>query len=380
MVQKIKIGEKIRLLRKKNGMTQDGLALRVGVTPQAVSRWESGICYPDMDSLPLIADAFGASMDELLCYDGAKNEQAVKEYAERAEWYLDRDRAEEALELLRSACAELPSSYVLRLSLAKVLSHICAETEDDEKARGMLSEAVSLCRHILEDCAEDGVRDETKKTLCGILCRQVGDDIEAEEIADQLHGMHLCREIVRATVFTGDTARLQAQKNLILFADNIWWHAYNLTCVPDIAMNKYTTDEKIDILLRAMKVYEIVFNGDYLFYADRLANSYRQLAMLYLSKGNNQKALDCVEKMADFAIICDNRPSEARYKSVLLREVEYRKSEDTEAKGMSKCARILQSRFAARIWSPIRQNERFRAAVMRMAECAENFESEDGEQ
>ncbi len=374
MVQKIKIGEKIRLLRKKNGMTQDSLAARVGVTPQAVSRWESGICYPDMDSLPLIADAFGVGMDELLCYDGAKNEQRAKEYADRADWYLDREMTGEALELLRSACAELPSSYALRLSLARVLSLICEETEDEVKVKGMLAEAVSICRHILEDCTQDDVRDETKKVLCGILCRQVGDDIEAQEIADQLHGMNLCREIVRATVLTGELARVQAQKNLILFADNIWWHAYNLTCVPDIAENKYTTAEKIDILTRAVSIYETVFDGDYLFYADRLANSYRQLSMLYLSVGDNAKALDCIEKMADYAIECDNRPDVSNYKSVLLREIEYKKSEDTEAKGISKCARILQSRFAARLWSPIRQNERFRAAVMRMAECAENFD------
>jgi hypothetical protein len=96
--------------------------------------------------------------------------------------------------------------------------------------------------------------------------------------------------------------------------------------------------------------------------------------MLYLAVGDNANALDSVEKMADYAIACDSRPSVANYKSVLLREVEYKKAEDTEAKGMSKCARILQSRFAARIWAPIRQNERFRAAVMRMAECAENFD------
>lgn len=379
MVQKIKIGEKIRLLRKKNGMTQDTLASRVGVTPQAVSRWESGICYPDMDSLPLIADAFGVGMDELLCYDGGKKAIMAKEYAERAEWLTDRERNEEALELLRSACAELPSSYALRLSLAKVLSLIAAETEDDEKANALLSEAVSLCRHILEDCIEDSVRDDTKKTLCGILCRQLGDEIEANEIADQLHGMSLCREIVRATVLLGDTARIQAEKNLILFADNIWWHAYNIACVPDIAKNNYTTDEKIDILIRANEVMKIVFDGDYLFYADRLANAYRQLAMLYLSKGDQAKALDSVEKMADYAILCDKRPDRARYKSIMLREVEYVKAEDTESKGMSKCARILQSRFAARIWAPIRQNQRFRDAVMRMAECAENFEGESAE-
>ena len=44
MESKIKIGEKIRLLRKKNDVTQDRLAEYLKVTPQAVSRWESGVC------------------------------------------------------------------------------------------------------------------------------------------------------------------------------------------------------------------------------------------------------------------------------------------------------------------------------------------------
>ena len=45
---KIRIGEKIRLLRKKNDVTQDKLAYYLGVTPQAVSKWENDISSPDI--------------------------------------------------------------------------------------------------------------------------------------------------------------------------------------------------------------------------------------------------------------------------------------------------------------------------------------------
>ena len=68
METKIRIGEKIRLLRKKSDVTQDRLAEHLGVTPQAVSRWESGVCYPDMNYLPAIADYFSVTMDDLLWY------------------------------------------------------------------------------------------------------------------------------------------------------------------------------------------------------------------------------------------------------------------------------------------------------------------------
>ena len=43
------LGETIRALRQRNGRTQDALAGEIGVTAQAVSRWEKGICYSDME-------------------------------------------------------------------------------------------------------------------------------------------------------------------------------------------------------------------------------------------------------------------------------------------------------------------------------------------
>jgi len=384
METKIKIGEKIRLLRKKNDVTQDKLAYHLGVTPQAVSRWESGVCYPDMNYLPAIADYFSVTMDELLCYSGAQKAAKVEEYLERVEALLDRDRVGEALELLRTAMAEIPSDASLQLETAQVLSlyaGMLEESNGGERAQAAmdaaLTEAVSLCRHILEDCTDDGLRDETKKVLCDIYAHQLDDVARAEEIADQLHGMSVSREIIRATMLTGDVAFAQAQRNVIHFADNMWWHLYNLACVPDISGDRYTTAEKIAILEKGVSLFELVFDETPLFYADRLANSYRQLAMLYLSVGHNAEALAAFERMADYAVLYDTRPDTATYTSVIINRVPYDKSEDTEAKGISKCARLLRGNFAARIWAPIRGTEQFKGAVGRMIECAERFEDEE---
>ena len=62
----IKLGERIKELRLRDGRTQDGLASELGVTAQAVSRWEKEICYPDMEVIPSIANYFGVSIDEFL--------------------------------------------------------------------------------------------------------------------------------------------------------------------------------------------------------------------------------------------------------------------------------------------------------------------------
>lgn len=388
MEAKIKIGEKIRLLRKKNDVTQDKLAEHLGVTPQAVSRWESGVCYPDMNALPAIADYFSVSMDELLCYNNAQKEQKVAAYLEEADRLLDRDRIPEALELLRHAMADIPSDYSLQLQTASVLSLYAAlvaesGSEDQEKVKSAISaalgEAVSLCRHILDDCTDDGLRDQTKKTLCDIYAHQLGDDVQAQEIANQLHSMSYSQEIVKATVLTGDVAFGQAQKNLILFADNIWWHLYNLACVPDISKGRYTPAEQIAILEKGIALFGVIFDNDPLFYADRLANSYRQIAMLHLSQGRSAAALDAFEHMVDYAVAFDERPDTATYSSIAINRVIYDRTADTEARGVSKCARLLRGQFAARIWAPIRSDARFRAAVARLVACADAYADTAGE-
>ena len=60
-------------LRKLNGMTQEELAEAVGVTRQAIAKWESGDSMPDLERSKAIADAFGVSLDDLANYDPEDN-------------------------------------------------------------------------------------------------------------------------------------------------------------------------------------------------------------------------------------------------------------------------------------------------------------------
>ena len=64
----LNIGMKIRKLRHRDGRTQEMLADALGITSQAVSRWESGGSYPDMEMIPSIANYFGITIDELFGY------------------------------------------------------------------------------------------------------------------------------------------------------------------------------------------------------------------------------------------------------------------------------------------------------------------------
>ena len=59
-------GEKLRNHRKKSGMTQEEVAEKIGVSPQAISKWESGDCLPDCFNLKSISDIYQISADVLL--------------------------------------------------------------------------------------------------------------------------------------------------------------------------------------------------------------------------------------------------------------------------------------------------------------------------
>ena len=64
----LKIGTKIKTLRREQKVTQEGLAVALGVTPQAISRWEGEGGYPDIELLHALADFFSVSVDELIGY------------------------------------------------------------------------------------------------------------------------------------------------------------------------------------------------------------------------------------------------------------------------------------------------------------------------
>ena len=70
------IGKRIALLRKEKGLTQEELASHMGVSPQAVSKWENDQTCPDITALPRLARLLGVTVDELL--EGREELPAVR--------------------------------------------------------------------------------------------------------------------------------------------------------------------------------------------------------------------------------------------------------------------------------------------------------------
>ena len=81
----IEIANRLVNLRKKNGLSQEQLAAKLGLSRQAVSKWERAEASPDTDNLICLAKLYGVSLDDLLNTDEPVEDIAREQEEKRAE-------------------------------------------------------------------------------------------------------------------------------------------------------------------------------------------------------------------------------------------------------------------------------------------------------
>ena len=106
------IGGFIAVLRKANGMTQKELAEKLNVSDKAVSRWERDECAPDLTLIPVLAEIFGVTSDELLRGEKATARQTEETVAVKTQKQLDR--------LLESNATKLKIRSIIASGIAAV--------------------------------------------------------------------------------------------------------------------------------------------------------------------------------------------------------------------------------------------------------------------
>ena len=116
----IKLGEKIRKLRQRDGRKQEDLAVALGVTNQAVSRWEANGGYPDIEMLPAIANYFHITMDELFGYESDRQTK-LQSYLEQADQISKHGSNAQLVDFLRNTISEFPAEWQLQYRLANAL-------------------------------------------------------------------------------------------------------------------------------------------------------------------------------------------------------------------------------------------------------------------
>ncbi len=149
----IKIGEKIRELRKARNISQDVLAQYLNVSFQAVSKWEQGLTMPDLELVPSIAAFFDVSTDELFDYNRLEAERKVEEICEKA-FQVRKEFPEKAEAILREGLKQFPGNEILLNNLLYVIRR-------PERSR----EVISLCTALSQSAKEDDVRLDALRIL-----------------------------------------------------------------------------------------------------------------------------------------------------------------------------------------------------------------------
>lgn len=193
----IYFGENLKRLRKSKDLTQEALAEFLGMSFQAVSKWERGDTFPDITMLPTIASFFGVSVDSLLGTDAIAKEAKIKEYCEEYSRLWNERKIGQARDMLKEATVEFPGNYDL---LSKYLNALIQSQFDDEYKISIKSEVQRVYDMIQNYCTVDSIRIWAKKLMCRYLrdlslIENSGIDIsEAEKILSEMPIMQNTRD------------------------------------------------------------------------------------------------------------------------------------------------------------------------------------------
>lgn len=167
------IGENIKIMRRKCGFTQEELATRLSVTPQAISKWENGNGTPDISQLVPLAQIFGITTDSLLGVVSATYGDAHTKAALGHEKLLmstsqtDAEKHLAAYTYFRAESEKEPTNYTI---MRRCINH-AAEISRHADFSGFLSDKPELYKEIIADCE--------RKNLC--ISRYCEDKSEIEK-------------------------------------------------------------------------------------------------------------------------------------------------------------------------------------------------------
>lgn len=149
----MKIGQIISGKRKEKRITQQDLADFIGVSKAAVSKWETGLTYPDITLLPLLAAYFDLTMDQLLDYNSQLSSKEIKRLSHMLRKSLLEEPGEEVLVDIRRLVRRYYSCYpfVLQMGLL-VLNHFdyFPEVQGETKQQTYMLEAKEWFIHVKE--------------------------------------------------------------------------------------------------------------------------------------------------------------------------------------------------------------------------------------
>ena len=250
-----RLGEKIRELRRQRGITQEKLAEHLGVTFQAVSKWESGATMPDVLLIPAIASFFGVSTDELFDYSlyetEKKIEAIVDEYSAcwgRGSVCRDPKRCEE---ILREGLKSFPGNDIL-------LNCLIGTIPIPERAE----EVIEIGKQLVQSTRRDEIRIDAYRIMAEAY-KSLGDISMCKESIEKIPEFYFSNLSVKADLLEGDERFEAAVKEKHLCSEHLVSMLYILADHYEGQGDKEKAKIQLEIARGVLKAFENDFATEY---------------------------------------------------------------------------------------------------------------------
>ena len=298
----VKLGEIIKSLRLRDGRTQEDLANAVGVSCQAVSRWELVASYPDIELIPSIANYFNVSTDELFGMKTGNAENEIAEICKSAENKNSVGYPDEAIQILRNGLALYPSSYKIMQLLSEYLYCNMYIYSTEKQKKDAVEEATLLAEKVIEECKDIEIKSMSICCLCDIY-NAAGRTQKAVLLAETLPS--ISKYHVLRNIYTG-TKKVELLKEYGI--DNISRSLLDMKiladCTLDDETHAFSDDEKQIIYDKLLKIYEILFDKeDHNFFAQFPALIYLSKAQIFADAGDKENTVVCLKNYVKFGKI-----------------------------------------------------------------------------
>lgn len=204
----MKLGEKIKTLRKQKNISQEVFAGYLGVTFQAVSKWETGTTMPDVTLIPAIASFFGVSTDELFDFNLFETEKQVDKIRHEAYKYRYTDR-EKSEQILREGLQRFPGNDIILNNLLYTL---------DFKTR--TDEVITLSKTLIEATKDDSVKYDACRFLA-VCYKECGQNDLVKPTLEIIPEIYFTKLGLMATLLDGEEGYEAAQKQKNISAEDL---------------------------------------------------------------------------------------------------------------------------------------------------------------
>ena len=316
------IGENLKKQRKLKNLTQEQLADILGVSFQAVSKWERGEVYPDIELLPTIAEYFGITTDELMGIKEIRDSSEADKILDTVRENSRAGKIEDNLKILEESVKRFPNNFRLLAEYASNLTFVNWDRESEPYRRNNMK-AAAIAERILAECTDPEIRVWMQGELCHFYERS-GQLDKAIEAANKLSPLWNSCEMTKMAFLKGDELMEFAQGTVTTLMNAMYVALYYLSDLDGKNAPQMTHEQRIEIQQKVIALYDIVFDkGDYNYYFHDVYHAYSSIAVKAALLGNRELALDSLEKAAEFAAADDDLPDKKPYTSLLVNRLEY---------------------------------------------------------